>query len=98
MLEVTREMGCSVADLVRWFPLAMGNFQHQTSLQIDDVMLFQPKNPLIKISGTTQAPRKIALLAIPVLNLSFVFDESLDSSECGRIMECFDLYTRRGGG
>lgn len=98
MLEFTREMGCSVADLVRWFPLAMGKFHHQTSLQVDGITLFQPENPLIKISGTIGAPRKIALLAIPVLNLSFIFDESLGASEREQIMECFDLYTRRGGG
>lgn len=91
-------MGCSIDDLVRWFPLAMGKFHHQTSLQVDGIKLFQTENPLIKISGVIGAPRKIALLAIPVLNLSFLFAESLGSSEREQIMERFDLYTRRGGG
>ena len=98
MREVIREMGCSVDDLVRWFPLAMGDFYTQTSLHLDGIEVFHPKKPLIAIAGVTRAPRKIALLSIPVLSLRFLFDESLSSAECGRIMECFDLYTRRGGG
>lgn len=91
-------MGCSVDDLVRWLPLAMGDFYTQTSLHVDGAEVFHPKNPLISIAAVTKAPRKIALLSIPVLSLRFLFDESLSSAECGRIMECFDLYTRRGGG
>jgi len=98
MLEVTREMGCSVDDLIRWFPLAMGDFCTQTSLHIDGIEIFHPEKPLISIVGFTRAPRKIALLSIPVLSLRFMFDESLGSADCGRIIECFDLYPRRGGG
>lgn len=91
-------MGCSVDDLVRWFPLALGNFYTQTSLHIDGIELLQPKNPLIAIAGITRAPRKIALLSIPILSLRLQFDESLDLAELRKIMERFDLYTRRGGG
>lgn len=98
MHEVTREMGCSVDDLVRWLPLAMSNFYAQTSLYIDGIELFHSESPLIEIVGISKSPRKIALLSIPVLSLRFIFTKNLDSTECDRIMERFDLYTRRGGG
>ncbi len=98
MHEVTREMGCSVDDLVRWLPLAMSNLYAQTSLYIDGIELLHSESPLIEIVGIVRPPRKIALLSIPVLSLRFIFTKNLDSRECERIMECFDLYTRRGGG
>ena len=91
-------MGCSVDDLVRWFPLAMGDFYAKTSLNVDGSELFHPLSPLIEITGITKPPRKIALLSIPVLSLRFSFAKSLGIKERERIMECFDLYTRRGGG
>lgn len=91
-------MGCSVDDLVRWLPLAMGNFYTQTSLHVDGAEVFHPKSPLIAIAAVTKAPRKIALLSIPTLSLRLQFNESLDLVESGQILERFDLYTRRGGG
>ena len=91
-------MGCSVDDLVRWFPLAMGNFYSQTSLQVDGVELFRCESPLIEIFGATKDMRKIALLSIPVLSLRLQFHKSLELAERRQIMERFDLYTRRGGG
>ncbi|QWD60303.1 hypothetical protein [Polynucleobacter sp. MWH-UH35A] len=98
MAEVTREMGCSIDDLVRWLPMAMRNFDAQTSLYVDGIELRHSESPLIEIVGVTRPPRKIALLSIPVLSLKFIFAKNLDSLECERIMERFDLYTRRGGG
>ena len=91
-------MGCSVDDLMRWFPLALGDFYTQTSLHVDGVHLLHPANPLISIHGFTRAPRKIALLSIPILSLRVQFDESLGFAECEQITDRFDLYTRRGGG
>ena len=98
MYQVTREMGCSVEDLVRWFALAMGDFHPRTSLKIDGTHLFQVNQPLIEITGFCRPTRKIALLHIPVLELKLVFTNNLTVAQCEQVMKRFDLYTRRGGG
>ncbi len=98
MQQITREMGCSIEDLVRWFPLAMGDFYSQTSLKIDGSYLIQASQPLIVITGFSRPTRQIALLHIPVLQLNLSFVKSLSPTQCEQVIKRFDLYTRRGGG
>lgn len=98
MQQINREMGCSVDDLLRWFPLAMGELHPRTSLKIDGKILIPGESPLIEISGFSKPARTIALLNIPVLELHIHFSESLSTLECDAAIKRFDLYTRRGGG
>lgn len=98
MKQINREMGCSVDDLLRWFPLAMGELSPRTSLKIDGNILISVENPLIEISGFNRPARTIALLNIPVLDLQLGFSESLSAHDCNEAIKRFDLYTRRGGG
>lgn len=98
MLQIKREMGCSVDDLLRWFPLAMGELYSRASLEIDGKILISGENPLIEISGSSRAARVIALLNIPVLELNIGFSQSLSALERDAAIKRFDLYTRRGGG
>jgi len=98
MQQVTREMGCSIEDLVRWFPLAMGDLHSLANLKIDGNPLFLVNDPLIEVVGFSKPARKIALLHIPVLELKIIFDKSLTPSQCEKAIQRFDLYTRRGGG
>lgn len=98
MLQIKKEMGCSVDDLLRWLPLATGDFYARTSLKIDGHILIPRENPLLEISGSIRPARTIALLEIPVLELNLQFSGSLSAFECQEAISRFDLYTRRGGG
>lgn len=98
MQQINRVMGCTVEDLLRWFPVAMGELHSRTSLEIDGNILIPGKNPLIEISGFSRPARTIALLSIPVLDLQIRFSEFLSALERDEAIKRFDLYTRRGGG
>lgn len=98
MQQIKREMGCSVDDLLRWLPLATGDFYTHTSLKIDGNILMSREDPLLEISGFIRPARTIALLEIPVLELNLHFSGSLSAFECQEAIRRFDLYTRRGGG
>jgi len=98
MGQVKREMGCSLEDLVRWLPSAMGNLFPNTRLELDGSVLMQTKTPLVMISCSIRPARQIALLNLPVLDLTLLFSESLTQIQCDEAIKRFDLYTRRGGG
>lgn len=98
MQKLQRVMGCSQEDLIRWLPLAMGSFYHSTNLTIDNKQVLKVPQPLVDIVALTKPPRKIALLNIPVMEISFSFVQSMTSNEREELIKRFDLYTRRGGG
>ncbi len=98
MHEIQREMGCTVADLVRWLPQALNDLYSQTSLRIDGEDLLIASHPVLQISGITRPERKIALLNIPILDLKLAFASSFSQEGLDDVLRRFDLYTRRGGG
>lgn len=98
MLQLERSMGCTSADLLRWLPQALGDLYWSTTLVIDGETFLDVKNPQLSIYGVKQAPRKIALLQIPVLEVKFQFSSRWTKMECEAVLNRFDLYTRRGGG
>ena len=51
----------------------------------------------IEISYTQAPPRRIALVVMPVLTVSFRFSGA-DAAAYREFMRYFDLYTKRGGG
>lgn len=92
--QFEREMGCTEAELLTWLPGAARGLP----------VVLQPGQAAVSIgSGRLQLrwqplpPRRIALLALPRLAVSFVF-EAVDAAERQRFMRHFDLYTQRGGG
>lgn len=91
-------MGCTSADLMRWLPQALGELHANTSLVIDGQILKEADQPQLRIFGSSQPLRKIALLEIPVLQLRFQFSENWSQDDCEAALNRFDLYTRRGGG
>lgn len=91
-------MGCSSEDLIRWLPLAMGPYYLSTNLTIDGQSIYVYPEPIVEIIALTKPSRKIALLNIPVMDISFSFSQELTISERDELMKRFDLYTRRGGG
>ena len=91
-------MGCTSADLMRWLPQALGELHSNTSLVVDGQVLKEAAHPQLRIFGSSQPVRKIALLEIPVLQVKLHFSESWSESDCESVLKRFDLYTRRGGG
>ena len=98
IFAVRREMGCTLEDLLRWLPEALGDLYPQTSLMVDDQKLLARESARILMQGVTLKSRNIALLRIPVLELGITFDASFSAEQIESILDRFDLYTRRGGG
>ncbi len=89
-----REMGCTREEFVRWLP---GATRHATMRLHADKAVIQAGNVKVEISFTPAPPRKIALVAMPVLKVSFKFSGA-GMSAYREFLAYFDLYTKRGGG
>ena len=92
-----RLMGCNVADLIRWLPEALGSYYEHSTLDIDGLLYRDFPNPLIRLIGKTKPDHQVSLLRIPQLELSIEMSD-LAHDESIRMIQRFDLYTRRGGG
>jgi hypothetical protein len=93
-IELKREMGCSVAEFERWLPGATRQAPiestattHRVSVGAGTVEILLQELP----------PRRIALMVVPVLSVTFRFHD-MDETERGAFLKYFDHYTRRGGG
>lgn len=98
MPQFDRNMGCTSADLMRWLPQALGELHANTSLVVDGQVLKEATQPQLRIFGSSQPVRKIALLEIPVLQVRLQFPDDWSHEDCEAVLIRFDLYTRRGGG
>lgn len=89
-----REMGCTAAELAGWLPAASGG--RPVALRDDgaDVSIDSGR---LRLAWRTLPPRRIALVVLPRLAVSFEFDSVPDDAR-QRFMKFFDLYTQRGGG
>lgn len=89
-------MGCTAWELVSWLPRALPGAELATDVT-------GQRNVAIWVGGSmelrwiTLPPRRIALLEIPQLQVTFAYD-GLDDEARYRIQKCFDLQTHRGGG
>lgn len=98
-IEITRNMGCTKEELLRWLPTALGEIYLLTDIEIDQKKFQVITQAIIKVCATTQEPRQIALLSIPTLKVKFLFSQKkIGISKINAVMDRFDLYTRRGGG
>ena len=89
-----REMGCTRDEFVRWLPGATRHAPMQ--LNADNAVL-RTGGATIEISFTQAPPRRIALVSMPVLEVSFRFSGA-GANAYREFMAYFDLYTKRGGG
>jgi hypothetical protein len=89
-----REMGCTRADFLRW--LAGATRGAPARVDGDDVTLAVGSGR-VEIALSEEAPRRLALLSVPVLKVRFRF-VGLDDMAREEFMAYFDAYTRRGGG
>ncbi len=89
-----REMGCTREDLLRWLPEATG---HAPARVEGDAVVLSVGGGEVRITTRVRPPRRIALVSLPVLAVSFRF-EGLDAAARGAFLARWDLCTRRGGG
>jgi hypothetical protein len=89
-----REMGCTREEFMRWLP---GATRH-APMQLDaDKAVVRAGDATVEIAFTQAPPRRIALVSMPVLKVSFRFSGA-GASAYREFMAYFDLYTSRGGG
>ncbi len=89
-----REMGCTRAEFLRW----LGGATRHASARIEgDELSLSVGGGRVEISLREKAPRRIALLSLPVLGVRFRF-VGLDEPAREAFLAHFDAYTRRGGG
>ena len=87
-------MGCTRAEFISWLPGAT----RQAPLQIDgDMVTISTHGGSVQITLEEKIPRRIGLIALPVLEINFRFS-GLDDVTRDKFLAYFDLYTRRGGG
>lgn len=89
-----REMGCTEDELLRWLP---GALEGATLSLAPGRAHARFDAGALQVDWRPLPPRRIALLAMPRLAISFAFD-GLDDARRQRVMRRFDLYTQRGGG
>jgi hypothetical protein len=92
--EFDREMGCTETEWLGWLPEAMGKVQWQ---QKPNGVLAQLGAGHLEINWQPGEPRRIALISMPRLLVSFRF-EGLNDEQRYTFMKRFDLYMQRGGG
>ena len=89
-----REMGCTRSEFMAWLPGATRRAPFRIEGEIVTVITHGGH---VRISLEQKAPRRIALIALPVLGVTFCF-LGLDELARADFLAHFDLYTRRGGG
>lgn len=106
--QFVREMGCTPAELCAWLPGASrGAAIAWSSSNAADtgaesppgasaLITFAPAAQL-HLQWTVLAPRRIALVTLPRLEVRFNFGTT-DPKLRHHFMKHFDLYTQRGGG
>jgi hypothetical protein len=87
-------MGCTRAEFIGWLPGATRN----APLQIEgDRVTVTISGGFVQIFLDEKASRRIGLIALPVLGVTFCF-RGLDKRARDDFLAYFDLCTRRGGG
>ena len=95
---LTREMGCTEADLARWLPGATRHAPLESRPRgAGQCHVVTLENGRVEILATPAPPRRIAGIVLPVLQVSFRFVD-LDACQREAFLNYFDRYTRRGGG
>ncbi len=94
VFHLHRDMGCTRAEFISWLPGAI----RRAPFQIDgEVVTVMTNGGCVQISLEEKPPRRLGLIALPVLGVTFCF-RGLDELGRDGFLAHFDLYTRRGGG
>jgi len=89
-----RDYGCTEDDWRRWLP---GAVRHQPWRAGERSAEVDIAGGCLHLCWTPLPPRRIALIAMPVLKVAFRFD-GVDAAARKGFMRYFDLYLQRGGG
>ena len=89
-----REMGCTAGELRGWLP---GATEGRRIIWRDDGAEVALDGGVVSIDWQTLAPRRIALIVLPRLQVRF-HARDVEKEAWQRFMRYFDLYTQRGGG
>lgn len=89
-----REMGCTLEELARWLPGATGQ---APAVPIPGGWRFTVPGGEVLLEVEPRPPRRIALLALPVVLVRFRFT-GLGPAARAEFLARFDAWTRRGGG
>ena len=92
--RLSRDMGCTVADLQRWMPGAANGQPIRWQSNGCEIGLGTGQ---VALAWTPLPPRRIALLRIERLQLDMVFS-GCSAAIRSSFLAHFDAYTRRGGG
>ena len=92
--ELRREMGCTRAEFLRWLP---GASRHAPIVFAGNVCRILADHGALEIAIAELAPRRIASITLPVLEVRFRF-VGMGVDEREAFLDYFDRYTRRGGG
>ncbi len=92
--DFKREMGCTEAELLMWLPGAANGRPLKLMPRSADIAIDAGR---LELAWRELPPRKIALLRMPRLAISFHF-EDVGEEQRQAFMRYFDLYTQRGGG
>jgi hypothetical protein len=85
-----REMSCTREEFVRWLP---GATRHAPMRLNADKAVVHAGEATVEISFTQAPPRRIALVSMPVLKVSFRFSGA-GASAYREFITYFDLYKR----
>lgn len=90
-----REQGCTEAEWLGWLPHAVHGHEVQRPAPTRAVVRVGPGT--LTLDWWVLAPRRIALLNLPRLQVRYAFD-GVPDDERTRFMKRFDLHLQRGGG
>lgn len=94
--EFEQTMGCTSADLLRSLPLALQGGRLEVS-EAEGWALAAFSDGSLRLHWSRMADRRIALLAIPRLQVRFEYS-GLTAERRHEVQHRFDLATQRGGG
>ncbi len=89
-----KEMGIGHRDFFRILPKALGSGDYEIA---GNRIRFGDAARYLEIELSPEGERRIALLTLPVTQVSLVF-HGYGEAEIAKALDRFDLYFRRGGG
>ncbi len=92
----TRLMGCTSAELLGWLERALPGAQLELDTSAAGCVA-RFADGALALSWRTLPPQRIALLAIPRLEVTFRY-QRLSPERRQQVQRRFDLATQRGGG
>lgn len=92
--DFKREMGCTEAELLMWLPGAVKDCPLRLLPRSAEVRIGTGR---LELAWRELPPRRIALLRMPRLAISFHF-EAVGEDRRQAFMRYFDLHMQRGGG